>query len=171
MVSTAPDAGAAPTASTATMPNFFTDAGAAPIPSATPMTDQALDVALDALVTAAAAKNAPKMAEEGTPGRQMMKEGDHFAMMINLQPNRCYTIIATALPGTVVQLDSKLFAPPFYSGADAGHSAPADKSTPIIGKGTAALCPIVPLAVPYKLDVAATKGAGRIAVHVYSRAK
>jgi hypothetical protein len=158
-----PDAGPV-----ATGPVFFTDAGTPPV---NPMTDQALDVALDALVTASAAKNAPKMAEEGAPGRYTLKEGEHWGMMVTLQPGRCYTIIGAALPGTVAELDLKLFMPPLYSGADSGHSSPNEKNMPVIGKGAAATCPMMPVAIPYKLDIAATKGAGRIAVHVYSRSK
>lgn len=155
------------------MPTFFTDAGGGTGPATPPgpaMTEQAMDVALDALLAAAATKNAPKMAEEGQPGHQTMKEGDHWAMMIQMQPNRCYTIVATALPGTISQLDLHLYGPPFYN-VEAGKSGATDKALPIIGKGTAALCPMLPLAVPYKLDVVATKGAGRMGVKVYSRSK
>jgi hypothetical protein len=160
----AADAGSGPA-----MPTFFTDAGSS-TPTAPAMTDQAMDIAIDALIAAAAAKNAPKMAEEGQPGHTTMKENDHWAMMVNMQPNRCYTIIATALPGTLAQLDLHLYGPPFYN-IEAGKSGAQDKALPIIGKGTAALCPILPIAVPYKLDVVATKGAGRMGVKVYSRAK
>lgn len=159
------DAGAGPV-----MPTFFTDAGSPSGPVGPAMTDQAMDVALDALLAAAATKNAPKMAEEGQPGHTTMKENDHWAMMITMQPNRCYTIIATALPGTISQLELHLYAPPFYT-MGAGQSAAGDKALPIIGKGTAALCPILPVAVPYKLDVVAAKGAGRMAVKVYARNK
>lgn len=167
-----PDGGlvAAADAGGPVMPPFFTGNDAGSGPTAPPMTEQAMDVALDALITAAAAKNAPKMAEEGAPGHQTMKENDHFAMMINMQPNRCYTIIATALPGTISQLELHLYGPPFYN-VEAGKSDPKDKTLPIIGKGTAALCPILPLAVPYKLDVVAAKGAGRMGVKVYARSK
>jgi len=160
------DAGGGPT-----LPPFFTnnDAGSsAPPPAA--MTDQAADLAIDAILAATATKNAPKMTEVAPAGRQTMKEGDHLVMMINLEPNKCYTIIGTTLPGMVTQLDLKLFGPPFYN-AEAGKSGAADKALPIIAKGTAALCPISPVALPYKLDAAATKGAGRIGVKVYSRAK
>jgi hypothetical protein len=168
VITAPPPADAGAPAPTPSMPTFFTDAGSAPTGPA--MTEQAMDVAIDALLAAAATKNAPKMAEEGTPGHQTMKEGDHFAMMVTLQPNRCYTVIATALPGTVTELEAQFYAPPFYT-IGAGKSSPGDKALPIIGKGTAALCPVLPIAVPYKLDVVATKGAGRVGVKVYSRSK
>ena len=70
----------------------------------------------------------------------------------------------------VEKLDVKLYGPPLFN-IEAGKSGATDKNLPVIGKGTTALCPIIPLAVPYKIDVAATKGAGRIGVQVYARNK
>jgi hypothetical protein len=144
------------------------EAGApdAAVPS---LADTALDAAIDLAVTTASAKAAPRMEREGQPGRATLKEGEHFGMVVTLQPNRCYTIIGSSPAGNVTQLDLKLQAMPLMM--EAGKSSPSDKSTPIIGKGTAALCPILPVAVPYKIDATATKGAGRIGIHVYSRAK
>jgi len=132
--------------------------------------DAALDAAIDLTITTASPKLAPKMEKEGQPGRATLKEGEHFSMMINLAPNRCYTIIANSPPGSVEKLDVKLYGPPLFN-VEAGKSGATDKNMPVIGKGTAALCPILPLAVPYKVDVVATKGAGRIGVHVFARNK
>ena len=150
-------------------PTFFTggDAGAT---GSVALGEAALDSAIDLAVTTAAPKLAPKMDKEGQPGRATLKEGEHFAMMVNLAPNRCYTIIANSPPGSVEKLDLKLYGPPLFN-IEAGKSGANDKNMPVIGKGTAALCPIIPLAVPYKIDVAATKGAGRVGVHVFARNK
>ncbi len=163
----AADAGPATTG-----PTFFTttDAGTAP-PNTTPaLTEQALDTAIDLAITTAAAKVAPKMDKEGAPGRATLKEGEHFSMMVTLAPNRCYTFVGFSPPGAVSQLDLKLYGPPLFN-VEAGKSGAGDKAMPVIGKDKAALCPILPLAVPYKLDVAATKGAGRMGVQVYARNK
>ena len=162
------DAGAMPAADAG--PTFFTgggDAGAAGPPA---LGEAALDAAIDLAITTAAPKLAPKMAKEGESGRATLKEGEHFSMMVNLAPNRCYTIIANSPPGSVEKLDVKLYGPPLFN-IEAGKSGANDKNMPVIGKGTAALCPIIPIAVPYKIDVAATKGAGRIGVHVFARNK
>jgi hypothetical protein len=110
------------------------------------------------------------MEKEGQPGRATLTEGEHFSMMINFAPNRCYTIVGHSLPGSVEKLDMKLYGPPLFN-VEAGKSGANDKNMPVIGKGTAALCPILPIPVPYKVDVVATKGAGRIGVHVFSRSK
>lgn len=175
---TTPDAGAdagledaglheEPDAAAETGPTFFTEAGA---PAGEQLGEEVVDRAIDLAIDAAAAKVAPRMTKEGQPGRATLREGEHFSMMINLMPNRCYTIIGHSPAGSVAQLDLKLFGPPLFN-IEAGKSAPGDKSTPVIGKGSTALCPILPVAVPYKLDAAATKGAGRIGIWVFARDK
>ena len=171
-----PDAGIAPTfgdagappqdAGVATQPEVGADAGGA----IAALGEAALDTAIDVAINMAAPKVAPKMEKEGQAGRATLKEGEHFSMMINLAPNRCYTIVGNSPPGAVEKLDIKLYGPPLFN-VEAGKSGATDKNMPVIGKGTAALCPILPIAVPYKVDVAATKGTGRIGVHVFARNK
>jgi hypothetical protein len=163
------DAGAPATATDAGAPFFTGDGGIAG--AVTALGDAALDAAIDLAINAAASKVAPKMEKEGQPGRATLKEGEHWGMVVNLQPNRCYTIVANSPPGNVEKLDLKLYGPAPLLTTEAGKSGASDKNTPVIGKGTAALCPVLPLAVPYKIDAAATKGAGRIGIVVYSRAK
>lgn len=163
------DAGALATTDAGSSPFFTGDAGLAT--GAAALGEAALDTAIDLALTTAAPKVAPKMEKEGQPGRATLKEGEHFGMMVNLAPNRCYTIVATALPGSVEKLELKLFGPAPLLTTEAGKSGAADKNTPVIGKGTAALCPVLPIAVPYKVDAVATKGAGRIGIQVYARNK
>jgi hypothetical protein len=154
----APDAGAP----------FFTgtvDAGAVAA-----LGEAALDTAIDLALTEAAAKAAPKMIKEGQAGRATLAPSGHFDMAITLMPNRCYTIVAHALPGTVTALDVKLYGPlPLM--AEAAKSGAHDKNTPVVGKGTQALCPLLLLPAAYKVDVAATSGSGRIGVQVFARDK
>jgi hypothetical protein len=166
----AADATAATPGPVATGPAFFTDAGTT---TTTPVvTDQVVDAAIDLAITTASAKVAPKMAEEGQPGRATLKEGEHFAMVVTLQPNRCYTFVAFSPPGSISQLDMKLLG--VAIAVEAGKSSPPDKATPglsVMGKTTGAICPILPVPVPYKVDVVATKGAGRMGVKVFARNK
>lgn len=178
-VTTPGDAGPAPTTDAGTAaapadagssPPFFTGDAGLPAAAAA-LGEAALDAAIDLAITTGAAKAAPKMDKEGQPGRATLKEGEHFGMMINLAPGRCYTIIGNSPTGQVDKLDLKLFGPAPLLTMEAGKSGAADKNMPVIGKGTTALCPVLPVAVPYKVDVVATKGAGRIGVHVFSRAK
>ena len=161
-----PDAGPV-----ATGPTFFTDGGTT---SEQPplVTEQVMDSAIDLAITTASPKVAPKMSEEGQPGRATLKEGEHFAMVVTLQPNRCYTFIAYSPPGNISQLDMKLLG--VAIAIEAGKSSPPEKASPglsVMGKTTQAICPILPVPVPYKVDVVATKGAGRMGVKVFSRNK
>jgi hypothetical protein len=165
---TDPDAG-----TTATGPVFFTsdDAGTTePQPPA--VGEQALDAAIDLAIQTAAAKVAPNMTKEGQPGRATLKEGEHYNMVVTLAPGRCYTFVAFSPPGNITQLDQKLLG--VALAIEAGKSSPPDKSMPgmsVMGKGKDAICPLLPVPVPYKVDVIATKGAGRMGVQVFSRNK
>ncbi len=156
-VSTVPDAG--PTAP-------------APSGSASPLGSAAslLDPALDAAIQAQAAKDAPGMSIEGQTGHATLAEGGTFTMLTTLQPGRCYTIVAMSAPLQVSQLEVKLLAPPLFN-IEAGRSGASDKNPAVLGKGKSATCPMALFPVPYRVDVIARKGAGRIGVAVYSRAR
>jgi hypothetical protein len=166
------EAGAAPMGSEAAdagAPPFFTGGGDAGT-ATTPLAEAALDSVIDLAIVAAAPKVAPKMEKEGPASHATLAEGQHFSMIVNLGPNRCYTIVATSAPGTVSEMELKLYAPPLYN-VEAGKSAKGEKNLPVIGKGKDALCPFIPLQVPYKVDVAAVKGSGRVGVQVFARNK
>lgn len=118
-------------------------------------------------VQAEALKAAPGMAPEGEMARGQLQEGGHLGFLVTMQPGRCYTIIGHG--AGLQELDLTLLAPPFYTmmaGQDGMSGA-----TAIIGKGKGAMCPALPVAVPYKVDAVARKGAGSVAVQVYSKAK
>lgn len=152
------------------------DAGA-PVADAAPATAPTGSAALGALlgavidpgIKALAVKAAPNMTPEGELQTGTLQEGGHFGFVHSLQAGRCYTIIGFSPTGSIVDLDLNLLTPPFYT-VNAGKDSTKDNQ-PIIGKGKDATCPIVPLAVPYKIDVSAAKGAGVFGVQVFSRAK
>ena len=131
--------------------------------------DALADGAIDLAIGTAGAKAAPKMDKEGATTHTTVKEGDHFGMAISMQPGRCYTIVGYAPPGSVTQLELKLLGVPLNN--EAGHSPAGEKNMPVIGKGAAATCPVLPVAMPYKIDAAAVHGAGRIGIQVFSRPK
>ncbi len=153
--------------STLGTPSLSVDGGGT---AQTPTSPEGNDQAIDAAITAAAAKLAPKMDREGQPGRATLKEGEHFGMLVTMSPGRCYTIIGFSPAGNVTQLDLKLMAPPLYN-IESGRSGANEKNQPVIAKGASAMCPVLPLPVAYKIDAAATKGSGRIGVQVFSRNK
>jgi len=157
-----PDAGAAWTGD----PNAMPPTGAF---DAGPL-DAIVDGAIDLAIRTQAAHAAPSMSPEGQVGRATLQQGGSFSMVVTMQPNQCYTFIAYSPPGQVTELDMKLMAQPLN--IQAGASGVHHKNMPIIGKGKAsALCPILPVPLPYRLDVVAKQGTGRIGVQVFSRPK
>jgi hypothetical protein len=120
-----------------------------------------------AALQAEAAKSAPGMSPEGEMAKGQLQEGGHIAFLVTMQPGRCYTIVGYG--AGLQDLDLNLLAPPFYNllAAQDGMNGPAA----VIGKGKSPMCPALPIAVPYKVDVFAQKGAGSVAVQVYSKAK
>lgn len=111
-----------------------------------------------------------KVAQRGAlPDPQVVRvdlaEGEHIGLVYMLQPNACYTVIAAAVPGVVKELEVKLLLPPFFTmEAGKGKGAPA-----VIGRSPAPICPISPVALPYKVDVTATKGSGRVGVMLFGK--
>lgn len=167
----APGPSGAPMASGSAAPSASASASASAAPSgsaANPL-GPAVDAALDAAIVAQAAKDAPGMTAEGPAGHETLLPNGHFGMVVTLQPGKCYTIIAMSPPLQVSELDVHLFMLPLN--IESGHSPPTDKNPAVLGKGAAKTCPISPIPVPYKIDVSARKGAGRIGVAVFSKSK
>lgn len=173
------DGGSGPVSLVPTTPASAADAGAAQAPatasvSAAPTntspipraTADAIDQGIEVAIRQHALKVAPKGA---LPETQMIRvdlaEGEHFGTTFTLQPSSCYTIVAAAVPGIVKELEVKLFIPPFFTfEAGKGKGQPA-----VIGKTPATICPLSPIPIPYKVDVTATKGAGRVGVMVFAK--
>jgi hypothetical protein len=170
-----PSSSGAPMASGSAAPSGSASAAASAAPSAAPSGSAAnllgagVDAALDAAIVAQAAKDAPGMTAEGPAGHETLLPNGHYGMVVTLQPGKCYTIIAMSPPLQVSELDVRLFMLPLN--IESGHSPPTDKNPAVLGKGAAKTCPISPIAVPYKIDVSARKGAGRVGVAVFSKSK
>ncbi len=116
---------------------------------------------------AAAAKHAPGMTADGQVAKGNLAEGGHVVFLANLEPSRCYTLVAYG--AGVADLDLNLLAPPLYNilaGQD-GMAGP----TAVIGAAPRPMCPILPIAVPYKIDIHAKRGGGPVAAQVYSKPK
>ena len=168
----APDSGSLPVATVAPSASGAPSgsASAGPAGSGVALASAALDAAIDAALQAQAAKDAPGMSLEGQPGRVTLAEGGTFNMVVTLQPGHCYTIVAMSAPLQVSQLEVKLLAPPLFN-VEAGRSAPGDKNPAVLGRGKSMTCPLAPIAIPYRIDVTARKGAGRVAVALLSKTK
>jgi len=121
----------------------------------------------EAGLRAAAAQYAPGMSPDGQVAKGNLSEGGHINFVVNLEPSKCYALVAYG--AGVADLDVNLLAPPFYNmlaGQD-GMAGPVA----VIGAAPRPMCPIIPLAVPYKIDLHAKKGGGAVAAQLYSKPK
>ena len=114
----------------------------------------------------AAAKHAAGMTPDGEIAKGTLTEGGHLGFITRLEPGKCYTIIAYG--AGLEDLDLFLLVPPFYNllGAHDVSTGPVA----VIG-GAPKMCPISPIAVPYKIDMHAKKGGGPVAAQVFSKPK
>ncbi len=121
----------------------------------------------EAGLRAAASQHAPGMSPEGQVAKGNLAEGGHVGFVVNMEPTKCYAVVAYG--AGVTDLDVHLLAPPFYNFV-AGQDGMAGP-TAVVGAAPKPLCPLIPMAVPYKIDLHAKKGAGQVAAQVYSKAK
>ena len=123
----------------------------------------------DACIKAIALQSAQGMTAEGQEATGNLQEGGHLAFMVPMQGGKCYTLIGCSPPGQIKNVDLNLLAPPFYN-VLAGQDT-SDDNHPVIGNGGKPMCPIVPVALNYKVDIVARSGAGTVAVQLYSKSK
>lgn len=114
----------------------------------------------------AAAKYAAGMTPDGEIAKGTLTEGGHLGFIVKMEPTKCYTIVAYG--AGIEDLDLFLLVPPFYNllGAHDVTTGP----TAVIG-GSPKMCPISPIAVPYKIDMHARKGGGTVVAQVFSKPK
>jgi hypothetical protein len=122
----------------------------------------------DACIKGLALQAASGMSAEGQEATGTLQEGGHLAFMVPMQGGKCYTLIGCSPPGQIKNLDLNLLAPPFYN-ILAGQDT-TDDNHPIIGNGKP-MCPVVPVALNYKVDIVARSGSGTVAVQLYSKSK
>lgn len=123
----------------------------------------------EAGLAAQAAIYAKGMTPEGPPLKKVLGADQHESQTFTMQPGRCYTILGFSPPGAVKHLMLSIMAPPFYT-APMMTSSAAVTNRPVVGHPTPT-CPLLPIAVPYKLDVHAKSGAGEVVVQIYSKPK
>ncbi len=147
---------------------FAAAAAAATAAAQAPATGPSADAA-DTGLKALATKQAAGMQPDGPVAKGMLQQGGHLEMLVTLQAGKCYSILGySPVPG-VKDLDLHLLAPPFYnilSGEDT-----TDDNTPIVGKAPNPMCPLIPVPLPYKVDIFAEKGSGPVSVQLYSKTK
>jgi hypothetical protein len=117
---------------------------------------------------ALALRAAPGMQQEQQLVDQQLAAGQDAVVMYTLSPGKCYTIVGFSPPGAVQDLDLNLLTVPFntLAGQDLTHN-----NSPSIGASPNAMCPVIPIAMQYKLDIHARQGSGEVAVALYSKNK
>jgi hypothetical protein len=136
----------------------------APAPGPIPGANDALGLAISAL----APQQAPGMSPDGARFDTQLQEGGRASTTVSMVAGKCYTVIAVGAAPLVQQLELHLMMPPFNT--PAGDDVSSTPSS-VIGRGSAALCPLSPIPIPYRLDVVARKGSGPVSVQLYSKAK
>jgi hypothetical protein len=120
-------------------------------------------------LAAAAATHAKGEQIQGQIAKANLQEGGHNAFMVTMQPGTCYTIIGFSPAGQIKNVDLHLLAPPFYNFL-AGQDT-TDNNSAVIGSTPNPMCPVIPLPLQYKVDIAARTGSGNVGVAVYSKSK
>jgi hypothetical protein len=118
-------------------------------------------------LAAIALKAAPGMKPEGMLASGTLKEGEHLGWSVTLTPGKCYAVVGFSPSGEIKDLDLHLLSPPFFSML-AGEDT-TDDNAPVVGSAPNPMCPVVPVKLPYKVDITAQKGAGRVAVELFSK--
>jgi hypothetical protein len=112
-----------------------------------------------------AKKVAPGMEADGPLATGTLSEKQSLQADVTLQPGKCYAIVGYS--NKVRDLDLYLLlAPGILSGQDT-----TDDNTPVIGAPPQPMCPVAATAVTYKLGIVADRGAGDVAVQLYSKDK
>ena len=116
------------------------------------------------------AKYAPGMQAQGSPFTAQLTAGAHASTMVTMTGGQCYTIVGVSPPGVgVTSLNLNLLAPPFYTVSAGASTTNTNESA--IGAKSSPICPIVPIAVQYKVDIFAKTGQGPVAVQIYAKPK
>jgi hypothetical protein len=120
------------------------------------------------LVMKNAATLAKGMSPEGTLVTKTLAEGETTSVTVTLQAGKCYTAIAASTKDGVKDLEMRLLMPPFFT-VEVEKDKRSD-NVAVIGSPSPQ-CPITLFPIPYRLDVTAKKGAGNVAVQLFSKTK
>lgn len=133
---------------------------------ATPMAPAAMGA--DVILTGLAQQEAPGAQAEGTAFAGQFQEGQILEQPINLQPGKCYTVIAASV-GAITELDVMIQGqiapfPPATLAQDQGTGPTATLG----GKGSGGCWKFPsPIAAPAKVVLRVTKGSGIAGAKVY----
>jgi hypothetical protein len=137
-------------------------------PSATPLDPSATGAAA-AAIAADAAVDAPGMGREGSPLAGSFQEGQVLEQPITIVPGRCYTFIAAGVGPQEIEIQLVAQSPiPQIAPLMGDQRSTGGKV--VLGKGTGCIkLALIPLAVPAKWVIKASRGSGVIAGQAFSK--
>jgi hypothetical protein len=146
------------------MPTSTTTQG----PSATPLDPSATGAAATALA-ADAAIDAPGMGRDGSPLAGSFQEGQVLEQPITITPGRCYTFIAAGVGPQEIEIQLVAQSPLPQLAPLMGEQRSAGGKV-VLGKGTGCIkLALIPIAVPAKWVIKASRGSGVIAGQAFSK--
>ncbi|HEY4120879.1 MAG TPA: hypothetical protein VGM56_23610 [Byssovorax sp.] len=141
--------------------------GAAPAGGAATPIAPGMAAAASLPLQAMANQEAPGMSPDGGAFAGQFQEGQVLEQPINLQPNKCYTIVSAGIG--VQEISIQLLGPQLLPGAPPMILAQSTGSGPqaVLGGGKNCWRFMSPIGAPGKVLVKANKGAGMVAAEVF----
>jgi hypothetical protein len=137
-------------------------------PTATPLDPSATGAAA-AAIAADAAMDAPGMGREGSPLAGSFQEGQVLEQPITIVPNRCYTFIAAGVGPQEIEIQLVAQSPIPQIAPMMGDQRGTGGKV-VLGKGTGCIkLALIPIAVPAKWVIKASRGSGVIAGQAFSK--
>lgn len=165
----------APIAGTAGLPYAAAGAGGVPAvttpssPMATPIDAAAASIVQPVLTQLARTHTVAGAKPLGSPLVGNFQAGQKLEGPIQLQPNKCYTVVATALP-PVTELNVQLVATTVLPALSPVLAVDNDTgTTAVIGKKPNCYKWALPLPAPAKLVVEVAQGTGLAAAQIYEK--
>ena len=141
--------------------------GAAPGGGYAQPLDPSAAAGVNVILAGLAAQEAPGAQPAGSIFAGLFMEGQVLEQPVNLQPGKCYTIVATSL-GPVQELDVIVYGqiPPLPPGTLAEDSTTGPMAT-LGGRAGGCWMSPSPLPMPAKIVLRVAKGSGMAAAQVY----
>jgi hypothetical protein len=112
---------------------------------------------------------APGMQPSGVPFAGSFQEGQTLEQAINIEPGKCYTVVATGMGVQQVDLQLVVQPAPMFPPAVVAQSQASGTTAVIGGKAAGCWKNALPTGGPGKIILKATRGAGMAAAQVYMK--
>ncbi len=150
-------------------PGGYPPGGAAPAPGGGQATPIAVGAAATPIIAGLAAQEAPGARPDGSAFAGQFQEGQVLEQPINVQPGKCYTVIAGGFG--IQQLDVSIVAQPapMIPPTVVAQSQSQGPMATVGGKAAGCVRNPLPFGGPAKIVMKATRGAGMAAAQLYSK--